>query len=190
MGKLKAEFARKGLHLLIALAPALAAINYSHTALLLMGGTLFYTLAESLRFLGFSLPVISSITGAVLRKREQGRFALAPVTLGLGALLTLLIFPAPVAAAAIYALAFGDSASSLVGSFLGRLRPTFMAGKSIEGSLACFAASALATFLVFWDWKPALAVGAASLLIDLLPLEDFDNLALPLVAGLAASIAI
>jgi len=80
-----------------------------------MGGILFYTCAESLRFLGFSLPVVSSLTAAVLRKKEQGRFALAPVTLGLGALLALLFFPPLPAAAAIYALAFGDSASLLIG---------------------------------------------------------------------------
>ena len=121
-----------------------------------------------------------------MRKRERGRFALSPVTLGLGALLALLVFPPPAASAAIYALAFGDSASSLVGKFLGRLRPAFMSGKSVEGPLACFAASAIAAFLVFKDWKPAFAAGVASLLVDALPLGDMDNIALPLAAGLAA----
>jgi len=181
--ELKAELARKGIHLIIALVPALAAINRSHTALLLMAGLLIYICAESLRFLGFYPPFISSITEVVLRKRERGRFAMAPVTLGLGALLALLLFPPAVAAAAIYALAFGDSASSLVGKFLGRLRPAFMAGKSIEGSLACFTASALPTFFVFWDWKTAFAVGLCSLLVDLFPINDYDNLLLPLAAG-------
>ena len=186
MGKLGAEFARKGIHLLIALVPALAAMNRSHTALLLMVGILFYTLAESLRFLGFSSPLISPVTVAVLRKREEGHFALAPVTLGLGALITLLIFPAPVAAAAIYALAFGDSSSCLVGKFLGKIRPAFLAGKSIEGALACLITSTLAAFLVFGDWRPALALGTASLLVDVLPLDDFDNLVIPMAAGLGA----
>jgi dolichol kinase len=153
-----------------------------------MAGTLFYTAAESMRFLGFSLPMISSVTEAVLRRREQGHFALAPVTLGLGALLALLLFPAPVAAAAIYALAFGDSASSLVGKFLGRIRPAFLMGKSLEGSLACITTSFLAGFLIFREWKTALAVGIASLVIDALPLREFDNLFLPIAAGLAALI--
>ena len=185
-GEFAAELARKGIHLLIALVPSLAAISRSNTALLLMGGILFYTWAEGMRFLGFSPPLISSVTAAVLRKREQGRFALGPVTLGLGALLALLFFPPAVAAAGIYALAFGDSASSLVGGFLGRIRPAFMSGKSLEGSLACFAAAFLTAFMVFHNWKAALAVGAASLLVDILPLEDLDNLVIPLAAGLAA----
>ena len=182
--ELKPELARKGIHLLIAFAPALASWDLSLTALLLMTGMLFYTGAESMRFLGVPLPVLSSVTEAVLRKREQGRFALAPVTLGLGALLALILFPLPAASAAIYALAFGDSAASLVGKFMGRLRPAFLSGKSIEGSLACFAVSALAAFSVFHDWKTAAAVGAASMIVDTLPFEDFDNLLLPLAAGL------
>jgi dolichol kinase len=185
-GEFKAELARKGIHVFIAVVPGLASFSLSNTALLLMVGILFYTAAESMRFLGFPMPMISPVTEAVLRKREQGHFALAPVTLGLGALLALLLFPAPVAAAAIYALAFGDSASSLVGKFLGRMRPAFLKGKSVEGSLACVTTSFLAAFFVFREWKTALAVGLASLLIDALPLREFDNLFLPLAAGLAA----
>jgi len=180
------ELLRKGIHMLIALVPSIAAINRSNAALLLMAGILFYSCAESLRFLGFSLPLISSITNTVSRKREQGRFAVAPLTLALGALIALIVFPYPQAAAAIYVLAFGDSASTIVGKFLGRLRPAFLSGKSIEGSFACFAASTIAVYLVFFDPKTALAVGFTSLLIDALPLREFDNVLLPLAAGFAA----
>ena len=173
---LKAELARKGLHLLIAFVPALAALNLSNTVLLLMAGILFYACAESLRFLGFPIPVISPVTEALLREREKERFVLGPVTLGLGAILALLVFPVKAAAAAIYALAFGDSASSLAGRLLGRIRPAFMAGKSLEGSLACFIAATLGGLLVFHDLKSAALIGLASLLVDTLPLDDFDNL--------------
>ena len=183
---LKAELARKGLHLLIAFVPALAALNLSNTVLLLMVGILFYTCVESLRFLGFPVPLISPVTKALSREREMERFVLGPVTLGLGAILALLVFPPKAAAAAIYALAFGDSASSLVGRFLGRIRPAFMAGKSLEGSLACFIAATLGGLLVFHDLKSAALIGLASILVDALPIEDFDNLLFPLAAGLAA----
>ena len=178
------ELVRKGIHVLIALAPGLAAIDLSCTALLLMGGILIYSWAEGLRFVGFSTPFISGITRAVLRKQEQDHFALGPVTLGLGALLALILFPPMVAAAAVYALAFGDSAATLVGRFLGRLRPPFMAGKSLEGSLACFTAAALAAYLVFRDWRIAVGAGLASMLAEALPLGDFDNLVIPLASGM------
>jgi len=181
------ELLRKSIHMLIALVPSIAVvIGRSGTALFLMVGVLFYACAEGLRFLGFSLPVISGVTKAVSRKREQGRFALAPVTLGLGALIAISVFPQAEAAAAIYALAFGDSASTLAGKFLGKLRPALLSGKSLEGSFACFAVSAFAAYQVFLDLKTALAVGLASLLVDALPLREFDNILLPLAAGFTA----
>jgi len=187
LSPLATELLRKGIHLLIALVPSLALLmNRSNTALLLVGGILFYTCAESLRFLGFSTPLVSSVTRVVLREREQGRFALGPVTLGLGALLALILFPPQAMALAVYALAFGDSAATLAGRFLGRIRPAFLAGKSVEGSLACFAAAALAGFLIFGDWKAAAIAGLASMLAEALPFGDFDNLLLPLAVGLAA----
>ena len=184
--KLNGELIRKGLHLLIVLVPPLAAINLSHTTMLLLAGFIIYICAESLRFLGFSPPLISPITRFVLRQREEGRFALGPVTLGLGALLSLLLFPPKAAALAIYVLAFADCSAGLVGQFLGRHRPSLMAGKSVEGTLAGFIAAALAGLLLFRDIKIALAAGVISIIIDLLPLGDFDNLILPLAVGMAA----
>jgi len=185
--ELSMELLRKSIHMLIALVPYIAAVlGRSGAALLLMGGVLFYVCAEGLRFFGFSLPVISGVTKAVSRKKERGRFALAPMTLGLGALIAISVFPQTQAAVAIYALAFGDSASTLAGKLLGRLRPAFLSGKSLEGSFACFAVSVLTAYLVISDLKTALAVGFVSLLIDALPLGEFDNILLPLAAGFAA----
>jgi dolichol kinase len=184
--QLLAEFTRKAFHLLIALVPFLAERNRSNTVLLLMIGVLIYTCAESLRFLGFSTPFVSSVTAAVSRRREHGRFVLGPVTLGLGALFPLLLFPPPVAALAVYVLAFADSASTLIGKFLGRFRPSFLCGKSIEGSLTCFTITVLICFFIFRDWPTALAVGLASTLVDALPLREFDNLLLPLAVGFTA----
>jgi len=155
-----------------------------------MGGVFFYACVETLRFLGFSPPLVSSVTKTVLRERESGRFALGPITLGLGALLAMLLFPPQAAAAAIYVLAFGDSAATIVGGFLGRIRPAFMGGKSLEGSLACFSAAALATFLVLSDWRIAVATGLVSMLVEAFSFRDFDNLLLPLAAGLTVSLAV
>ena len=181
---MKAELFRKCIHILIAVVPLLAALNRSHTAMLLMGGILFYAWAEGMRLVGFSPPLISSVTKAVLRKREQESFVLGPVTLGLGALLALLLFPPKAATVAVFALAFGDSAATLAGGFLGRIRPAFMGGKSLEGSLACLAVTALAAYLVCGDWRIALAAGLVSMVVDALPFGDFDNLLLPLSTGL------
>ena len=186
--QLKTELIRKCIHISIALVPLLASWNRSYTALLLMAGVFFYTCAESLRFLGFSLPLVSSITVAVSRNREQGHFVLAPITLGLGALLALLLFPPQIAAVAIYALAFGDSASAIIGRTLGRIRLSFLFGKSLEGISACFIAATLSGYLVFHDIKMALVAGLTSLIVDALPLRDYDNLLFPLAVGFATLI--
>ena len=186
---MKSELVRKGIHILIALAPWLAAQNFSHTVLFLMGGVFFFFCVESLRFVGFSPPFVSSVTASVLREKEKGHFALGPITLGLGALLSLILFPPWAAAAAIYTLAFGDCAATIAGRFFGRIRPAFLKGKSIEGPLACFAVTTMVCFFVFRDWRIAIVTGIVSMLVEAFSIRDLDNLFLPLAAGLTATLA-
>jgi dolichol kinase len=118
------------------------------------------------------------------RSRDLGRFVMGPVTLGMGALLALLLYPSPAAAIAIYALAFGDGFAGLVGKFIGHLRPAFLRGKSIEGSMACFIAVLISAYQVSFDYRIALAAALTATAVEALPLEDYDNLALPVTVGL------
>ena len=60
------------------------------------------------------MAVVSGLTVAAARPGDAG-FVLGPATLGLGAMLALLLYPLPASAIAIYALAFGDAAASVVG---------------------------------------------------------------------------
>ncbi|MDR1428710.1 MAG: phosphatidate cytidylyltransferase [Spirochaetaceae bacterium] len=188
--KIRTELIRKLIHLLIALSVPLVAFNRILTVGLLAGGTLAYVVFELFRFNGIKIPVVSSLTAMAMRKRDQGRFVLGPVTLGLGALLALLLFPPPAAATAIYALAFGDGLSSLAGRLWGRLRPSFLFGKSVEGSCVCFAAVLVSAYLVTRGIRPALIGALAAALVEALPLGDYDNLAIPLVTGLAVTLAL
>jgi dolichol kinase len=133
---------------------------------------------------GIRVPFVSDLTSAASRSRDQGRFVLGPVTLGLGALLALLLYPSPAASIAIYALAFGDGFASLVGKFFGQIRPRFLFGKSLEGSGACFIAVLIAAFRVSGDLRVACIAALTAAAVEALPLEDFDNLALPVTVGL------
>lgn len=184
-GELKTELIRKSLHFLIALSPATAALNRPLTASLLAAGTLFYAGAETLRLRGVRVPVISAVTLRASRRRDEGRFVLGPVTLGLGSLLALLLYPFPAAAIGIYALAFGDGFAGLAGKFLGTLRPSFLRGKSVEGSLACFTAVYIAAWEVSGDYRAAFAAAATAAVVEALPLGNYDNIALPLTVGFA-----
>ena len=189
-GEAKAELVRKSIHFLIALSPGMAAINYYFTVAVLMVGVLGYTIMELMRLVGIKVPVVSALTSMASRPRDRGNFVLGPVTLGLGALLALLLFPSPAACIGIYALAFGDGFAGLVGKLFGRIRPAFLFGKSLEGSMACFAAVFISAYLVSQSYTVSIAAALCATTIEALPLEDYDNVALPLFVGFTAQLAI
>jgi dolichol kinase len=187
---IKTEVIRKSIHFLIALSPLMAALNRPATVLILAAGTLGYAWMESLRLAGIRVPFVSSVTSMASRERDKGGFVMGPVTLGLGALLALLLYPSPAASIAIYALAFGDGFASLVGKFFGRIRPPVLGGKSVEGSLACFIAVLISALRVSGDFHIALVAAFTATLVEALPLEDYDNIALPVTVGMAVSLAL
>ena len=183
--ELKIELVRKAIHVLIALVPILAMLSRIGTLVLLAMGTALYVCLQTFRLRGIQVPVISAVTDFASRRRDRGRFVLGPVTLGAGAFFSLLLFPSVHAAIAIYALAAGDSVSSLAGKFFGRLRPAFLCGKSIEGSLACFTAVFLCSWAASGRTKTALIAAVAATITEALPLRNWDNIAIPLVTGTA-----
>jgi dolichol kinase len=123
------------------------------------------------------------------RPKDMGRFVMGPVTLGLGALLALMLYPSPAAAIAIYALAFGDGFAGLVGKFFGKTRPAFLLGKSFEGSVACFTAVFVSAYAVSGSIQVAAVAAFTATVVEALPLEDYDNLVLPVTVGLAVFFA-
>lgn len=156
----------------------------------LIAGILVYTCIELMRVHGKKIPFITALTVLASRPREQGRFVFGPVTLGLGGLAAIVFFPPQTAAIAIYALAFGDGLASLAGLTIGRIRPAFMCGKSLEGSFACFAAVFLITLKVSGSLVTGLAAALAATVAEALPLHDFDNIAVPLATAIAVAIAV
>jgi dolichol kinase len=185
---LKTEIIRKSIHFLIAIAPSMAAINRTFTVVFLMAGTLGYTFMEYLRLSGVKIPVISSLTSMASRSRDLGHFVLGPVTLGIGALLALLLYPSPIAAIAIYALAFGDGFASIAGKFFGKWRPAFLFGKSVEGSLVCFIAVLISSYAVSGSIHISVVSAFTAMIVEAMPLDDYDNLVLPVTVGLAVQI--
>ena len=185
----KTEMVRKSIHFLIALSPGLAAINYSFTVMALMTGTLGYTVMEQLRLSGVKVPLVSALTNMASRPQDMGGFVLGPVTLGIGALLALLLFPSPAASIGIYALAFGDGFASLAGKLFGKIRPAFLFGKSIEGSMACFTATYISAWTVSRDPAVSMTAAITATSVEALPLGDYDNIALPLIVAFFVQVA-
>ncbi len=184
---LRTELIRKAIHLLIALVPILASVSVSFTLGLLGAGTLFYIFAEKVRRDGARVIFISDLTLIASRDGDQGRFVLGPVTLGIGAMLALLLYPQEASTIAIYALAFGDSAASLVGKTVGGIRIPFNHSKTIAGSLGCFAVVFAVSLRLTGDIRAAVIIGLATAIFEALPFSDMDNIIIPVGTGFVAS---
>jgi phytol kinase len=185
--EIRIELLRKSIHLLIAFVPGIARLNLGLAMGLLSGGVLFYAACERLRIAGYNVPVVSRITALAARRRDGDRFVLGPITLGLGALLSLLLYPNPAASIAIYALAFGDGLSSLVGKSFGSIRLPFTGGKSLEGSLTCLLAVFVSSLALTHDAPRSFAIALFATLVEAAPTKDFDNIVLPVAVGAAAT---
>jgi phytol kinase len=181
------ELLRKSLHLLIALVPPLASINKPLTLALLATGTLVYTFAEAARLSGRPIYLISDITVLASRDRETGRFVLGPVTLGLGAMLALFLYPNPASSIAIYALAFGDGLASLAGKMIGGAKVPLFGQKTFAGSLACFLSVFTVTCALTTRPVESLVIASVATMLEIIPFGDFDNLVIPFGVGLVAS---
>ena len=181
------EIIRKALHLLIAFVPLLAGVDLRATMVLLAGGTLFYVFAERLRIEGRTVLVISDLTIIASREQDRGRFVLGPVTLGVGAMLSLLLYPSTAAAIAIYALAFGDGFASLAGKLFRSPSIPFTRNKTLAGTAACFLAVLLGTWKLTGRLSISFAIAVAATMLELIPIRDFDNLILPVGTGFVAT---
>ncbi len=182
------EFVRKSIHLLIASIPLMASINISITIGLLTAGTIIYSYSETLRCSGSPVFLISNITMIAARERDRNKFVLGPVTLGLGALLTLLLYPNPAATIGIYALAFGDGLSSIFGKLFGKHQMPLFKGKTIAGSLACLVAVFFTSYTVCGNPAKSLIIAVGATFIEALPLKDFDNLLIPVGSAALAQL--
>jgi phytol kinase len=185
--RIQGEFIRKSLHLLIALVPVLASVNLPATLALLAAGTIFYAFAETSRLSGQPVPVVADITLMASRVRDRNGFVLGPITLGIGAMLSLLLYPSPAAAIAIYALAFGDGLASLVGTVVRGPKIPYLRGKTFSGSLACFTAVFIVTLRITSRPVDALVIAAAATFLEGIPTGNFDNIILPFGVGMIAA---
>jgi len=143
-----------------------------------------YMLSEYFRLNGLHFPIFYPVTRWVLRASEQRRFAFAPVTLAAGVALVLQIFPSSIAYPCIMIAALGDSFGALIGERWGRIPLPHNPDKTLEGSLA-FMAVSFACASRFLPAGPSVTAALVATVVESLNIRDFDNLFVPLLAGLA-----
>ena len=177
------EVFRKSIHLCSSLIPFFLAAFYWYTIFGLITVVILYYFCELARLEGHPVPLISLITETAARQRDEYKFVLGPVTLVFGILLAALMLPLPCARVGIFALAFGDGLASLAGKLFGRIKIPFTGGKTLEGSLTCFTAVFISTYIISRQPLVSLLVAFVTMIIEMLPLGDWDNLIIPLATG-------
>jgi HAD superfamily phosphoserine phosphatase-like hydrolase len=157
------------------------------TITLLFFTVLVYIVSELARVEKKNMPVISSITLNAATDYERFEFALTPVFLALGIILSLLFFSTPINFAVIAVISLGDSAASIFGRLFGKNSIPYNKGKNIEGSLAGFVFAFLGASY-FMNPFPALVAAATGMFVETLPLPVNDNLSIPLITGIVLTV--
>ncbi len=122
--------------------------------------------------------------GSFIRESEKNKLTgTPPYVLGIG--LSLFLYPAAIATAAICFLAFGDVAATTIGERYGK---TKVGEKSLEGTTAFIVASfAIGSILLLAGIHlPVLVMLVGAMVaagVELVPLPLNDNLVIPLVSG-------
>lgn len=120
--------------------------------------------------------------GELLRNHEEVSL-LGSTYLLIACLLSIHLFPKPIAVLALAFLIVGDTMAAIVGKWLGRTR---IFDKTLEGSAACFVTCYLLTLLVPEIPFHVAIVGAVTATVfELLPIPLDDNFRIPLSAGFA-----
>ena len=177
------ELFRKSIHLCSSIVPWFLAAYYWYTVYGLLIIVTLYYFCEIARLEGHPVPVVSLITETASRKRDECKFVLGPVTLVLGIVFAALVLPLYCAKIGIFALAFGDGLASLAGKMFGRIKIPHTGGKTLEGSLTCFVAVFISTFIVTGLPLVSVIIALIAMLIEVLPLGDWDNMIIPAATG-------
>jgi dolichol kinase len=170
----KDELKRKGFHLVSLIY--VFGYWYLDKAVIVWGLAAAIAVVASLELLRFNVPKFNEFFcdnfKGFYRPDEAKKVSGLLGTLA-GALITVLSFSNKymVFASFLY-LSFGDSSAALVGKTIGKHKTLF--GKSLEGSLACFAACFICGLFIF-NWKFALLGAFAATIIEAIPWKINDN---------------
>lgn len=182
------DFAREAIHISGFLVPFVCMyVNRYLVSLLILLVTLLYTASELARLRGTNVPVFSTITRTAAIKPELYEFVTAPILFALAIMFSLILLPEHVNYASIAILALGDGFATLFGREFGRTVFPFNKGKRVEGSVFGFLFAFMGA-LSFVSPTKALVGAAVGMLVECLPTPVSDNLAVPIVSGLAMTI--
>ena len=192
------EFKRKGIHLIGLLIPICYYFFREEdkmiAVIILLSLTVIYFSLELLRLTNkkaerYFLTHFSSF----LRTHEKQKITGTGYYM-FSALLSVAFLEKELAIVCLSFLILGDMFAAIIGKKFGRTK--IIANKSLEGSLACFAACLIIGLFVAWLFPTHLtlqiiAIGAlTATIVELFSLGIDDNLTIPLISGLVMQILI
>ncbi|MFA6030208.1 MAG: hypothetical protein WC969_10165 [Elusimicrobiota bacterium] len=175
--ELRRELLRKIFHFLSLVYLAAFLLLGRGTTLVLLG--LWILVEGGLELARLARPGLNEalmrVFGGIHREKESAQVSGVFWT-SLGCWLSVLCWGARPEAvtAGLCCLAFGDAAAALVGRRFGRTR--LRSGKTLEGTLACFAACLLSCAAAGLRGPALPAAAAVAALVELLPVPVDDNL--------------
>ncbi|MCX8198336.1 MAG: phosphatase PAP2 family protein [Candidatus Micrarchaeota archaeon] len=167
------EDARQAVHFSACAALVIFAFAFGTEAAFYLVSALFFAgiLLSHFALSGTSIPVASQMLSWL--EREDGKAGFGALSLAAGCLAILAVLPSlSQAAAAIWILGAGDSASTFFGR-RGKIPLFYNKKKTAEGTAAFFLACLPAALLAGWE---ALAVSAAAAFLESLQADADDNL--------------
>jgi dolichol kinase len=177
------ELTRKGLHLLSAAVPIAYSLGLSRNGVTIaLACALVVALVVEVARARHEATrtVFDARLGRLLRVHETQGFSGA-TWLIVALLSAALLFPRDIAIAAMGAVAVGDAAAAIVGRALTRRHGE---GKSLAGTLACLAASAImARGIADFTWPQALIAGILAAIAERPTRPLDDNLRIALAVG-------
>lgn len=169
-----------------------ALLNSRSTAVTVLGIlALFLVAAELLRRRSSAVNRwFTAIFAAVMRSEEQSKHVTGSAYFLVSSFVLFLLFARDIAILAVAFLSLGDTAASVVGQRYGGGKSR---GKTLVGSLACFAAclaaGAVLCRVVPLTLAQILVGAAAATLAEAVPSPVNDNLTIPLFSAAAMALA-
>lgn len=188
------HLARKLWHMMMGIfivAVYMSGISRDISLRILSVSLIFFLVMETarLRFSGLNQKAIR-LWGPLMRSHEVHRYSGIPYYVA-SALISIAVFPQPVAVLCLLYLAIGDPVASLFGILYGDRSIRFASGKSLVGMMAGVTVCTLITLV----YLSGLHLGFSKLLIlaavggfaggvaEMLPFEIDDNFVIPVVSG-------
>ena len=176
------ELLRKSIHLLGLTLPVIYLFFDKSTILVFMGILVAAAMIVefvkwiSPRFGGFFFRIFTPL----LRSHERKGAVTGATYYLISAFLCILFFAKTLAIICIFFMVLGDMAAALVGKMWGKTK--LLAGKSLEGSAACFVVCAVIALVKL---NPVIAIVGAlvATIVELIPFPIDDNLTVPLISG-------